>query len=191
MQHATGDFVITIDDDLQNPPEELIHLIRKADEGCDVVFGEFHQKMHGFVRAIGTRIVGWLNVKLFKKPPDLVLTNVRCVRREIVDAMCDFRTSRPYIQGMLLMTAKTFANVPVRHEPRAEGRSGYTLKVIAKLVWRIIFNYSAFPLRALTIFGAAMALVSFLLGAFYFIRALVVPTETRGWPSMIVLLSFY
>ena len=79
LQHARGDFVITMDDDLQNPPEELIHLVRKAEEGHDVVFGAFHQKMHGPFRRLGSRVVSWLNVNLFNKPRDLVLTNFRII----------------------------------------------------------------------------------------------------------------
>lgn len=191
LQHARGDFVITMDDDLQNPPEELIHLIRKAQEGHDVVFGQFHQKMHGVMRSLGTKIVGWLNLKLFRKPPDLVLTNFRIIRREIVDAICDFGTNVPYIPGMVLMTGKTFANVPVAHHPRKEGQSNYTLRVIAKLVIRIVFNYSAFPLRLLCGIGVLMALVSMMLSVFYLARNLIRGTTVPGWTTLIVLLSFY
>lgn len=61
LQHASGDFIIAMDEDLQNPPEELIHLIRKIDEGYDVVFGQFFQKMHGVLRSISqpTRRLTW------------------------------------------------------------------------------------------------------------------------------------
>ena len=153
LQHASGDFVITIDDDLQNPPEEIAHLIRKADEGYDVVFGEFHQKMHGVLRRLGSRAVRWLNTRLFGKPRKLVLTNVRIIRRHVVDAVCGFRTTAPYITGLLLMTGKTFANVPIEHHPRPLGRSNYGVRTIAALVWRLVFNYSAFPPPPVMRFG--------------------------------------
>ncbi len=191
MQNASGDFVITMDDDLQNPPEELIHLIRKADEGYDVVFGEFHQKMHGILRKFGTRVVGWLNAKLFNKPRDLVLTNFRIIRREVIDAVCSVNTTFPYIPGLVLMSAKTFANVPVAHHARDVGESNYTLRTIARLVWRIVFNYSAFPLRLMCGLGGLVALFSFVLGLYFLIRAAILGTETPGWPTLIVLLSFY
>lgn len=191
MQNASGDFVITMDDDLQNPPEELVHLIRKANEGYDVVFGEFHQKMHGLLRKFGTKIVGWLNAKLFNKPRGLVLTNFRIIRREVIDAVCEVNTTFPYIPGLVLMSAKSFANVPVAHHPREIGDSNYTLRTIARLVWRIVFNYSAFPLRIMCGMGGLIALLSFVSGIYFLIRAAVLGTETPGWPTLVVLLSFY
>ncbi|MBX7168561.1 MAG: glycosyltransferase family 2 protein [Pirellulales bacterium] len=191
LQQSRGDWVITMDDDLQNPPEELIHLIRKADEGADAVFGQFHQKMHGTFRLLGSKLVGWLNYKLFNKPKTLVLTNFRCLRREVVDAMCQVNTTFPYIPGLVLLSAKTFANVPVAHHARPVGTSNYNLSTIARLVWRIVFNYSSFPLRLLCGIGLATSLFSFLLGAFFLIRSFFVKTQTPGWPSLVVLMSFY
>ena len=191
LRHAQGDYVITMDDDLQNPPEQIIRLVEKIEEGHDVVFGQFDQKMHGLVRRLGSRLVNWLNVKLFKKPPGLVLTNFRIIRRQIVEAVCDVRTSYPYLPGLLLMSGKTFANVHVEHHAREQGQSNYTAKVIAKLVWRIIFNYSAFPLRVLCGIGAFMAMVAFAVGVFIVIRRLLVDTRAPGWTTLMVLISFY
>lgn len=191
LQHASGDFVITMDDDLQNPPEELIHLIDKMREGYDVVFGQFQQKMHGPVRKLGSKLVGWLNTRLFRKPPDLVLSNFRILSREVVDAVCDVNTTFPYIPGLILMSGRRFANVPVEHHPRVEGQSNYGVRAIASLVWRIVFNYSAFPLRLLCGIGFVTALLSFGLGLFYLVRGLLYGTQTPGWPTLVVLLSFY
>jgi glycosyltransferase involved in cell wall biosynthesis len=191
FEHARGDFVITMDDDLQNPPEEMRHLMRAIDEGHDVVFGAFHQKMHGAIRRAGSRVVDWLNRKLFHKPPDLVLTNFRILRREVVDAVADSRSSFPYIPGLILLNAKAFANVPVEHHPRQQGRSNYGVRQILELVWRIVFNYSAFPLRLLCGIGLVMSLVSFLISGFYLTKNLVAGIRVPGWTTLIVLMSFY
>lgn len=191
LEHATGDYVITMDDDLQNPPEEIIHLIRKAEEGYDAVFGLFHVKMHHPVRRLGSQLVGWLNARLFGKPADLVLSNFRILRREVVDAMCEVRTSFPYIPGLILQAGHDFANVPVAHHPRPVGESNYGVRAVARLVWRIVFNYSAFPLRLLCGVGIVMACLSFLLGAYYLVRAIFFGTSAPGWPTLIVLISFY
>ncbi|QDT87619.1 glycosyltransferase family 2 protein [Gimesia chilikensis] len=191
FQLASGDFVITMDDDLQNPPSEIEPLIQKAAEGYDVVFGKFEQKMHGLVRGIGSKFIGWLNVKLFNKPTDLTLTNFRIVRREVVDAVCSYRTNFPYIPGLLLLNGKTFGNVTVLHEQREDGQSNYTAKTIAKLVWRIIFNYSSFPMRFVCVMGTVVAFLAFCLGGFYLIKSLIQGTEVPGWPTLVVLLSFF
>lgn len=191
IEHATGDFVLTMDDDLQNPPEEIIKLVRRIEEGHDVVFGRFMQKMHGGTRKLGTKFVGWLNQKLFAKPADLTLTNFRIMRAEIARAICAHRSSHPYLPGLLLMTGKTFANVDVEHHAREEGQSNYTLKVILKLIWRIIFNYSAFPLRMLTGIGLVTAVGAFLLGSFYLVRGLITGSSVQGWTTLVVLMAFF
>jgi polyisoprenyl-phosphate glycosyltransferase len=190
MQMATGDFVITMDDDLQNPPAEVLRLIEKIQEGHDVVFGRFRQKQHGIVRYFGSRVVGWLNRQLFRKPADLVLTNFRIIRREVIDAICQTRTAFPYIPGMLLLTAKTFANVDVEHRPREIGASNYGISAIAALIWRILFNYSALPLRWACIGGIGVSVISFLLGAFYLLKALIGGTTSPGFPTLICMLAF-
>ena len=97
LQKSTGDFVITMDDDLQNPPEEIMHLIEKINEGYDVVFGQFRVKQHAHHRRLGSRLVGWLNTYIFNKPAGLVLSNFRIIRRDVVDRVCQYQTSYPYI----------------------------------------------------------------------------------------------
>ena len=191
MQHASGDFVITIDDDLQNPPEELGHLIRKIDEGYDVVFGEFHTKMHNIVRRFGSQIVGWLSTRLFRKPPSLVLTNVRIIRRQVVDAVCSFKTTMPYITGLLLMSGQTFANVQIEHHPRRVGKSNYEIRSLVQLIFRLVFGYSAFPLRLLCGLGFLVAFFSYIFGFYYLVRGISGGTQVEGWLTLVVLLSFF
>ena len=190
FQQAQGDFVITMDDDLQNPPSEVLKLIEKINEGHDVVFGQFRQKQHGMIRWFGTRIVSWLNRKLFRKPSGLVLTNFRIIRREIIDAVCETKTAFPYIPGMLLLTARTFANVQVEHHPRKVGSSNYGIRTIAALIWRIIFNYSALPLRWACIGGIGVSVVSFFIGVYFLCKALLFGTASPGFPTLVCLLAF-
>ena len=147
FQHSSGDYVITLDDDLQNPPEECRHLIHKAQEGYDLVFGRFRKKQHASYRRLGTLLIGWMNSKIFHKPHDLVLTNFRLIRRDVVDRAAAYHTSYPYIPGLLLMFAVNPANVWVEHQPRPVGKSNYNFFKILELVMRILFNYSSYPLR--------------------------------------------
>ena len=191
LQHASGDFVITLDDDLQNPPEEIGRLIRKAEEGHDVVFGEFHQKMHGIFRRLGSRVVAWLNRRLFRRPRGLVLTNVRIIRRHVVDAVCGFRTAAPYVTVLLLMTGKTFANVPIEHHPRPIGESNYGVRAIASLVWRLSSTTRRSPSACSAAWDIVVAFLSFGFGFYYLIRGILVGSPTAGWLTLVVLLSFF
>jgi glycosyltransferase involved in cell wall biosynthesis len=190
LRHARGEYVITIDDDLQNPPSEIPKLLDKARQGYDLVLGRFEQKQHSLFRRLGSRIVGWMNRKVFHKPKDLVLTNFRCIRRDVVSRMTAYQTSYPYIPGLALMFSHQRANVTVEHHP-ATRRSGYTLRKILGLVARILFNYSSFPLRLVSRLGLLITAVAFALTGFIVIRAAVIGVSVPGWTSVALMLSFF
>ncbi len=188
--HASGDYVITLDDDLQNPPEEMIHLIRKIHEGYDLVFGRFAQKQHATHRRLGSRVVTWINRRVFDQPRDLTISNFRILTRDVVQRICAFRTGYPYVPGLAMMHSGRRASVDVRHEPRKIGTSGYGFVKITELVMRILFNYSSYPLRVVTVFGAFVAVASMAVGVWFGIRALMGVGDVPGWASIVVLLTF-
>ncbi len=191
FQQATGDYVVTMDDDLQNPPEEIIHLISKAAEGHDLVMGRFKQKRHSPYRRWGSWAISTINRRIFHQPRDLIVSNFRLIRRDVVDRILTFRTNYPYITGLVLMFASHPANTLVEHHDRSVGHSNYNLLRIAKLVMRILFNYSSFPLRLVATIGILISLGSFLLGSFYVLRNMFGDTSVPGWTSLVVLLSFF
>lgn len=191
FQHCSGDYVITMDDDMQNPPEEIIHLINKAAEGYDLVIGRFKQKKHALYRRIGTLLIGAVNRKIFYKQKDLVLTNFRMIRRDVIDRVITYKTSYPYIPGLTLMFSNQRANVLVEHKDREVGKSNYNLKKILQLVFTILFNYSSFPLRLLSGIGVIISGSSFLLSAYFVLKELIHGTQVPGWTSIVVLLSFF
>jgi len=188
---SRGRYVVTMDDDLQNPPEEIEKLLAAADEGYDLVIGRFHQKRHAAYRKLGTVMIGALNRHIFHKPDDLVLTNFRLIRRDVVDRMCGYQTPEPYTPGLALMFSTRRVNVLVEHQPRSEGKSNYNLIRILRLVARILFNYSSFPLRIVAAGGFMVSGASLLLGLFYLIKGLIVGTAVAGWTTLVVLLSFF
>jgi len=191
LRHSTGDCAVTMDDDLQNPPEEIAHLLSKAAEGHDLVFGRFRRKRHGRYRRIGTWMVGALNRRIFGKPDDLVLTNFRLIRRDVVERMCAYRTNYPYVPGLALMFATRPGNVLVEHEKREIGESQYSLFKILQLVVRILFSYSTYPLRIVSFIGGGVAAVSFAFGLVIMVRALLGESQVLGWASIVVLVSFF
>jgi glycosyltransferase involved in cell wall biosynthesis len=189
--HSTGDYVITLDDDLQNPPMEIGHLINKVNGGdFDLVFGQFREKKHSFFRKLGSKLIGFLNQKVFSKPADITLTNFRIVRRDLVARVLSHKTPYPYIPGLLLMYSARMANVLVEHEERADGVSNYTLKKIISLMSRLLINYSSYPLRLLSTIGLFVSLVSFLVGLFYLAHGLFSGVSVPGWTTLVVLVSF-
>jgi glycosyltransferase involved in cell wall biosynthesis len=191
MRESTGDYVITMDDDLQNPPEESLHLIKEAMKGRDVVFGRFDRKQAAGYRRLGSQAISMINRRIFAQPPDLVVSNFRILRRDVVDRICASRTAHPYVTGQALMYSSNRAHVTVRHEPRQVGKSSYSTRRILRLVLTIMFSYSSFPLRAAALGGFAIAFISFLLGAVYLVRAFFVDSPVQGWTTIAVMLAVF
>lgn len=191
LQHSTGDYVVTLDDDLQNPPGEIVHLVDKALDDYDLVIGRFRRKEHAAHRRFGSRIVAQINRRVFSVPPDLTLTNFRLIRRDVVERICAYRTNYPYISGMALMFSSRRANVLVEHHPRSIGKSNYNLVRIISLMMRILFNYTAFPLQFVSALGIVTAILAFIAGSYFLLKSQLLGVNVPGWTTIVVLLSFF
>lgn len=191
IKRAKGDFLITMDDDLQNPPEEIIKLIHKIYEGYDLVFARFKTKKHSSYRKAGTKIINYLNAKIFNKPKDIVLTNFRIFTKDVAQRVGSYNTFYPYIPGLLLMFSSAIGNVETEHHSREIGKSNYSMIKILQLVSRLLFNYSSYPLKILTGLGFFIALISFLAGSYFLLKGLFFGSAVQGWTTLVVLLSFF
>ncbi|MFC1727473.1 glycosyltransferase family 2 protein [Patescibacteria group bacterium] len=189
LKVATGDLMITLDDDFQNPPEEIIKLIEKTQEGHDLVFGKYPDRQHAFVRKFGSWLIDMVNNKVFIKPKDLQYSGFKIIKKEVAQRICSYQTAYPYINGLATMFAENPTNALVKHRKRTVGKSNYKLTTIIKLITRILFNYSSYPLRLVTAIGMVISALSFILGAFLLIKALLLGTTVPGWASIIVFLS--
>ncbi|MDX6307369.1 MAG: polyisoprenyl-phosphate glycosyltransferase [Nocardioidaceae bacterium] len=191
FREVTGDYVITMDDDLQNPPDQIRVLIDEAMKGRDVVFGAFESKKSAAYRKLGSSLIGRINRRVFGQPPDLVVSNFRILRRDVVDRICASRTAYPYITGQALMYSSNRSNVPVRHDPAKVGKSRYSTSRIVRLVLTILFSYTLFPLRLAAVGGFLFSILSFLIGGAYLIHGLTSNTAVPGWTTLVVLLAVF
>lgn len=192
LRQAGGDWIVTMDDDLQNPPEEIIHLLTEAAAGSrDVVYGVFDEKRAARNRRLGSQLISMINRRVFGQPRDLTVTNFRLIRRDVVDRICADRSVYPYITGLSLLYSRNRGNATVVHAPRALGRSNYNLLRITRLVFTILFSYSAFPLRLSAAFGAVVAALAFATGGIYLAAGLAGAIQVEGWTTLVVLLSFF
>lgn len=191
LANSSADFYITLDDDLQNPPEEMIHLIAKTQEGFDFVCGRFRQKKHVLYRRLGTRLIYAINERIFGIPKGYALTNFRIIDRALAERIVSYRTTFPYITGQAALLASRIGNVDVEHHERTVGKSNYSLVRIARIVFTILFNYSSLPLRFVCGVGVLISAISFLFGSSLVVRSLYHHVNVAGWTTIVVLLSFY
>ena len=184
-------YIATIDDDLQNPPEEIPALLKEAEAGTELVIGRFKQKKHSRYRRVGSRAVQNINRRIFNLDNNLSITNARVFQRIVFERFAKTDIPSPYIPGLLFKHAHTICNIDIDHHPRKSGKSQYTLLKLIRLTSRILFVHSKIPLRVATFLGAICSMGALLLAltllALAFIRGFSVP----GWASQMVVISFF
>jgi len=191
FDYCKGDFIITIDDDLQNPPEEIEKLIAKIDEGYDVVYGSYGKKKDKFHKNIGSILFRKINHKIFNVENNLIFTSFRIVRAAIIKQILNNKTSYPYISGMLVKITRNIANVNVKHEQRRVGESNYTLRKLVSISLNLIINHSIILLKIISNFGLFVSFLALFSGIWYIIEKLSSDGIFPGWTTIVVLLSFY
>lgn len=142
FQYITGDLVITIDDDLQHPPEEIPLLLRKMEQGYDVVFGIPTTRQHAYYRNLGSAGIGWVLGLICRKPKGIKTSSFRVLRARVVREICQTERSFIYLAPLIFSVTQRVANVKVRHEIRQFGHSGYNMFKLMKLAVKLIVYYS-------------------------------------------------
>jgi len=192
FNYIRGQYVITIDDDLQNPPEEIPKLINKiADEDCDVVFADFIGKKHHFLRNMGSKLVQWIAGKIFNKPSGLVTSNFRITKSDIIREVVSYKLANPYISGLILRETNNCVNVKTLHEERKVGKSNYTFGKLLKLVFSLLFNFSDFPLRIAIYLGILFSGLGFLISLVVLIKNILHGSTVQGWTSLVLIMSVF
>jgi undecaprenyl-phosphate 4-deoxy-4-formamido-L-arabinose transferase len=157
-RHASGAYVANLDDDGQNPPEEVVRLWQHAvTEQLDVVFGHYDVKQHSAFRNFGSWFTNRMTDWALDKPAGFYLSSFRCVSGFITKQVASYSGPYPYIDGLLLQVTQRIGSITVRHDRRTAGTSGYTLRRLLRLWLSAWLNFSLAPLRAATMLGLLTA----------------------------------
>lgn len=193
FSYAKGDFIITMDDDLQHPPEEIPKLVSVMDErdDVDVIIAKYEGRQHNVIRRLGTWVSVYATSKMLKKPRDLEITSFRLIRKFVVDAIVKMNVHLPQIGNLLVQTSNRIINVPVQHDARKYGKSGYSFgRLVKDLLYDITTN-SAFPLIVVRDLGIVSFVISMILGLYYLVRYFMFGVSVEGWTTLVLILLAY
>jgi undecaprenyl-phosphate 4-deoxy-4-formamido-L-arabinose transferase len=189
LRHASGDFVITMDDDLQNPPEEVVKLYDHARlGGWDVVYTRYAVKQHAGWRNLGSRFANSVADRLLDKPKGLYLSSFRCMSAMVVGAVTRYSGPYPYIDGLIMQVTQRIDSIEVRHLPRQEGRSNYTLVRLVRLWLNLATSFSLAPLRLAIFAGLGLSVLGVIGAVATISEALFVHHTPSGWASTMTVL---
>ena len=184
LRYAHGAHVITMDDDLQNPPEEVVRLWHHAkDNDYDVVYSYYAVKKHSSWRNLGSCLTNWCADHLLDKPKGLYLSTFRCMNAFTVKAVLEHTGPFPYIDGLIMQVTQNIGRMEVAHSPRETGESNYTLRKLVRLFLSMFLNFSVIPLRMATLIGTCMAALGVAGFLIVLVEAFSVGTPA-GWASL-------
>jgi glycosyltransferase involved in cell wall biosynthesis len=189
LKMASGDIVVTLDDDLQNRPEDIPKLIDKIQEGWDAVFAAYASKQHRFYQNLGSLAIRKLNQQIFQLPDDLRFSSFRALRKELVAEIVTAETAYPYLSGLICERTKKVANVTVEHCPRQHGKSNYTFAKLFSLALNLIINYSTIPLKVVGYFGISIAFFVGFWASVMIYKQVSSGTVPAGYTSTILFIS--
>jgi undecaprenyl-phosphate 4-deoxy-4-formamido-L-arabinose transferase len=188
LRHARGAYVITMDDDLQNPPKEVVRLYDHARLGnWDVVYTRYAEKMHETWRNLGSRFANWVADTLLDKPKGLYLSSFRCMSALVVREVAKYRGPYPYVDGLIMQVTQRIDSIEVKHYARAEGRSNYTIKRLIRLWLNLATNFSVLPLRLAVFAGAVMGVLGLFAALIVVVEGLSGRTPS-GWASSMTMM---
>lgn len=186
FKFATGDIILSMDDDGQTAPSEIKKIIGALDEDTDVVYAKYEHKNHNIFRNLGSRLNDFMAVKLINKPKNLYVSSFFAMKKFVKDEIITYTNPYPYIIGLVLRATNKIKNVTVIHNKRKVGKSNYTLKKLVGLLMNGFTNFSVTPLRIALIFSSIFGIAAIILAMIFIINKFTNPNVPIGWTSTII-----
>jgi glycosyltransferase involved in cell wall biosynthesis len=185
IEHATGSWVVVLDCDLQDRPEEISRLYSKAQEGFDVVFAERETRQDGWFKRTSSRLFIALLNYLSGADYDYRTANFGIYSRSVIDAVRSMGDRSRFFPVMVRWTGFRKASIPVQHDARGNGGSSYTLRKLLRLALDIMLSYSDKPLRLVATLGIIVSLIALVMTGFSLYRYLHGDVTVAGYTSLI------
>ncbi len=190
FERVRGDVIVTLDADLQNPPEEIPKLLAAIDAGHDVVGGFRKHRQDTFFRTYASRIINAIRERITNIHMKDQGCMLRAYKRNIIDSIVEARESSMYIPALAYTFAASPAEVEVEHAARAAGESKYRLYDLIRLNFDLMTGFSVVPLQVFTVFGMVVSMFSLLFVVFLLVRRLIVGPEAEGVFTLFAILYF-
>ena len=189
ISYARGKWIVTMDDDLEHPPEAVPALLAAGDDDHPLVYGVFEKRTHAAYRNLSSELMRRMLKRAF---PDLNedYCSFRAIHTPLAKQLDRFGFNRPYIDGMLSWLTSSTRSVSVPHEQRQHGESTYTMRKLLSHAANIFVTFSYLPLRIATFGGAVLASISFLYLLYVIYGKLTGGINDPGYASLMSVVLF-
>lgn len=185
LEQARGAHIITLDDDLQNPPEEIPRMLAHIEQhDLDLVYGCPDDRQHAGWRNLGSTIVWHFYKTVFRNP--VTPTPFRIMRYQLAKSVMFYDLNFTYLDGLLAWCSSRIGGIDVAHHARAEGKSNYSVSKLLVLALNLYTNFSLLPLQLVSGIGLLTAFSGFMVGAYYLFQFFVSNIGVPGFASTII-----
>lgn len=191
--HSRGRYIAVLDDDGQNPPEEVVRMLDELKrKNYDVVYGHYIEKQHSWFRNLGSRFNDRIATLMLNKPRNLYLSSFKVMTRFLAQEIVKYRGPYPYADGLIYRVTRNIGQIPVEHRPSLGGASRYTFRRLVRLWLNMFLNFSIKPLRISVYVGllasclSVVALVAILIDKLW-----ITPNLTVGIPTVLGSIVFF
>ena len=185
MHYATGEVVLNMDDDGEHPPEEMFKLIEKVEEGYDVVYAELVQKKHPPLKRLTSRMNAKVMDFLGNKKKGVDTSAYVAYSKICAQKITEYKSPFPVVGSYVFQLTDKMITVPIVHNERMSGETGYTTLHRLKLELSVLTSFSVKPLRISALIGTLFALGGFVWAIVTIIRHFVDPDLTMGYASLL------
>lgn len=191
IRNARHDVVVTLDDDLQHPPDEIPRLLARLEEGADVVYGTPEREQHGLWRDLASQITKLALRDAMGAETARNVSAFRAFRTPLREAFAGYRSPFVSIDVLLTWATKRFAAIQVRHDPRWSGTSNYSFMKLLAHALNMMTGFSVFPLQVASLVGFAFTGFGSLVLAYVVGRYVVQGTSVPGFPFLASVIAIF
>jgi undecaprenyl-phosphate 4-deoxy-4-formamido-L-arabinose transferase len=186
LAHARGEIIVTLDQDLQHPPEEIGKLVDRLREGFDVVYGLPIRRPHGFFRNISSEFSKWLSSKVLSTNLGGNFSSFRAMRAWVVGEIIQYDSAYIFIDGFISWTTANVGGVLVQN-PNSDLGSQYTFVKLINHGINLLVNFSIRPLQAASVVGLFSAIIGLIAASYLLIIKMIYGVAVQGWTSLMVM----
>lgn len=186
LSYASGEWVVVMDCDLQDRPEEIPNLYATAQEGYDSVLAQRIQRSHGLLKRLGSKCFYKVFSYLTETQQDASVANFGIYNRKVIDAVLSMGDAMRYFPTQIQWVGFRKAYLPIQHDERAEGKSTYNLSRLFKLAFDTIISFSDKPMCLMVQMGLLVTIAAFIVGIVFIVRYCLGLIEVMGFASLII-----
>lgn len=191
IRAVRSDVIVTMDDDLQHPPEELPKLLAMLGDDCDVVYGTPQKEQHGLLRDAASQITKLALQKAMGAETARKVSALRAFRTALRDGFANYQGQFVSIDVLLTWSTTRFKSIPVRHDARQSGVSNYTYRKLLTHALNMVTGFSTFPLQIASLIGFVFTLFGIGVLVFVVVRTIVSGSPVQGFPFLASIIAIF